>query len=227
MEANENTIKLYYNTEREKLRMPEYGRNVLEMASQLKDIEDKAKRSEQAKAVVKVMETLNPQVHLQENYEQKLWDHLYLIAGLDLDIDAPYPAPVIEDMNSKPEIIPLKKKPVKANHYGRNIESIIELITQEPEGEVKTAMIRSLAIYMRQQYLIWNKDSVADETIFNDIEKLSNGRITVPEGMSLSKIAESASFSRPTMSINVGGAGQQNKNRNWSNNKKRKNNRKK
>ena len=227
MEANENTIKLYYNTEREKLRMPEYGRNVLEMASQLKDIEDKAKRSEQAKAVVKVMETLNPQVHLQENYEQKLWDHLYLIAGLDLDIDAPYPAPVIEDMNSKPEIIPLKKKPVKANHYGRNIESIIELITQEPEGEVKTAMIRSLAIYMRQQYLIWNKDSVADETIFKDIEKLSDGRITVPEDMSLNKIAESASFSRPTMSINVGGAGQQNKNRNWSNNKKRKNNRKK
>ena len=227
MEANENSIKLYYNTEREKLRMPEYGRNVLEMASQLKDIEDKAKRSEQAKAVVKVMETLNPQVHLQENYEQKLWDHLYLIAGLDLDIDAPYPAPVIEDMNSKPEIIPLKKKPVKANHYGRNIESIIELITQEPEGEVKTAMIRSLAIYMRQQYLIWNKDSVADETIFKDIEKLSDGRITVPEDMSLNKIAESASFSRPTMSINVGGAGQQNKNRNWSNNKKRKNNRKK
>lgn len=227
MEANENSIKLYYNTEREKLRMPEYGRNVLEMAYQLRDIEDKAKRSEQAKAIVKVMETLNPQVHMQENYEQKLWDHLYLIAGLDLDIDSPFPAPVIEEMNSRPEIIPLKKKPVKANHYGRNIESIIELITHEPEGEVKTAMIRSLAIYMRQQYLIWNKDSVADETIFNDIEKLSDGRITIPEGLSLNKIADSASFSRPTMSINVGGAGMQNKNRNWSNNKKRKNNRKK
>ncbi|MDO5442801.1 MAG: DUF4290 domain-containing protein [Bacteroidia bacterium] len=227
MEASENTIKLYYNTEREKLRMPEYGRNVLEMAGQLRDIEDRTKRSEQAKAIVKVMETLNPQVHSQENYEQKLWDHLFLIAGLDLDIDSPYPAPVIEEMNSRPEIIPLKKKPVKANHYGRNIESIIELITKEPDGEVKTSMIRSLAIYMRQQYLIWNKDSVADETIFNDIEKLSEGRIKVPEGLSLTKIADSASFARPSLSINVGGAGQQqNKNRNW-NNKKRKNNRKK
>ncbi len=224
MEASSNTVKLYYNTEKEKLRMPEYGRNVLDMVNQLKDIEDKDKRSEQAKAVVKVMEMLNPQVHSQENFEQKLWDHLYLIAGLDLDIDSPYPAPVIEDLNSRPEIIPLKKKPVKATHYGRNIESIIDLIAEEPEGEVKTAMIRSLAIYMRQQYLIWNKDSVADQTIFNDIEKLSDGRIIVPEGISLSKIAESASFSRPSMSINVGGSGQ---NRNWSNNKKRKNNRKK
>ena len=79
------------------------------------------------------------------------------------------------------------------------------IFAEEPEGEVKTAMIRSLAIYMRQQYLIWNKDSVADQTIFSDIEKLSDYRIKVPEGISLSKIADSASFSRPTMSINVGG----------------------
>lgn len=225
MEANSNTIKLYYNTEKEKLRMPEYGRNILEMVNQLKEIEDKGKRSEQAKAVVKAMETLNPQVHTQENYEQKLWDHLYIIAGFDLDIDAPYPAPVVEELNSRPEVIPLKKKPVKATHYGRNIESIIDLIAEEPEGDVKTAMIRSLAIYMRQQYLIWNKDSVADQTIFSDIEKLSDYRIKVPEGISLSKIADSASFSRPTMSINVGGAGQ-GQNRNWSNKKKKYNKKK-
>lgn len=225
MEASNDTVKLYYNTEKEKLRMPEYGRNILEMVKQLKAIEDRQKRSEQAKAVVKAMETLNPQVHSQENFEQKLWDHLYLIAGLDLDIDSPFPAPVVEELNTRPEVIPLKKKPVKATHYGRNIESIIDLIAEEPEGDIKTAMIKSLAIYMRQQYLIWNKDSVADQTIFSDIEKLSDYRIKVPEGISLSKIADSASFSRPTMSINVGGSGQ-GQNRNW-NNKKRKNNRKK
>ena len=225
MEAREDTVKLYYNTEREKLRMPEYGRNVLEMVGRLREIEDRDKRSEQARAVVKVMEILNPQVHQQENYEQKLWDHLYLMAGLDLDIDSPYPAPVVEDLQSRPQVIPLKNKPVKATHYGRNIESIIDLIASEPEGDVKTAMIRSLAIYMRQQYLIWNKDSVADQTIFNDIEKLSDYRIKVPEGISLAKIADSASFSRPGMSINVGGA-QQAQNRGW-NNKRRKNNRKK
>ncbi len=81
MEANDNSIKLYYNTEREKLQMPEYGRNVLRMVEQLKEIPDKAKRSEQARAVVKTMELLNPQVHNQENYEHKLWDHLYMIAA--------------------------------------------------------------------------------------------------------------------------------------------------
>ena len=197
----ENPIILDYNTEREKLAMPEYGRNVLKMVEDVKRIEDRTKRSEQARAVVRVMEILNPQVHSADNWEQKLWDHLYIMAGYDLDVDSPYPMPSPEQRKSRPEIIPLKKKPIKATHYGRNIESIIDLIASEPEGEMKTAMIRSLAMYMRQQYLIWNKDSVADTTIFSDIEKLSEYRITVPEGLTLSRISSDSNFSRPGMTI--------------------------
>lgn len=197
----ENPIILDYNTEREKLAMPEYGRNVLKMVEDVKRIEDRTKRSEQARAVVRVMEILNPQVHSADNWEQKLWDHLYIMAGYDLDVDSPYPMPSPEQRKSRPEIIPLKKKPIKATHYGRNIESIIDLIASEPEGEMKTAMIRSLAMYMRQQYLIWNKDSVADTTIFSDIEKLSDYRIKVPEGLTLSRISSDSNFSRPGMTI--------------------------
>ena len=197
----ENPIILDYNTEREKLAMPEYGRNVLKMVEDVKRIEDRAKRSEQARAVVRIMEILNPQVHSADNWEQKLWDHLYIMAGYDLDVDSPYPMPSPEQRKSRPEIIPLKKKPIKATHYGRNIESIIDLIASEPEGEMKTAMIRSLAMYMRQQYLIWNKDSVADTTIFSDIEKLSDYRIKVPEGLTLSRISSDSNFSRPGMTI--------------------------
>ena len=187
MEHNDISQALDYNTSRERLAMPEYGRNVLRMVDQLREIPDRAKRTEQAYAVVKVMELLNPQVHSQENYAHKLWDHLYMIAGYDLDVDSPWPFPVAAEVT----------------------ESIINLICEQPEGEVKTELIRSLAIYMRQQYLIWNKDSVADETIFADIEKLSGGRIQVPEGISLSKIAGDANFSRPGMGINVGQPGSQ------------------
>lgn len=207
MEANDRTIKLYYNTEVEKLQMPEYGRNVLKMVEQMKQIPDKKKRSEQAYAIVKVMESLNPQVHQQENFMQKLWDHLYMIAGYDLDIDSPFPAPLPEVVASRPDPIPLNTRPIKARHYGRNIESILDLIAKEPEGEVKTEMIRSLAIYMRQQYLIWNKDTVADETIFADIERISGGTVKVPEGIQLSKISSDASFSRPGMNMGFGNKG--------------------
>ena len=186
-----------YNTERKGLRLPEYGRNVQKMVAGLMDIEDRQKRNEQARAVVKVMELLNPQVHLQEDYERKLWDHLFIISDFKLDVDSPYPKPTPEELEARPAPVPVEKRPIKATHYGRNIESIIDLIAGLEDGETKTWVIRNLAIYMRTQYLIWNKDSVADETIFSDIEKLSGGRVKVPEGLELTKVASDANFSRP------------------------------
>ena len=216
----EINVGLEYNTQREKLAMPEYGRNVLQMVRTLKTIEDRDKRNAQARAIIKTMEILNPQVHTQENFEHKLWDHLFIISGFDLDVDAPYPCPVAEEFTTDPVPIPMKDSKIKATHYGRNIEKIINLLCDEPDGEIKTEMIRSLAIYMRQQYLIWNKDSVADETIFKDIEKLSDYRLKVPEGINLSKISNDANFSRPGMGINVGQAAGGNKNRLRKNNRK-------
>ena len=199
-----DSCKLLYNTERVRLYIPEYGRNVQKMVDYLKTIEDRDKRNAQARAVIKVMEILNPAVHLQDNYEQKLWDHLHIISGFDLDVDSPYPAPSPESLNDRPLPVLINRKPVKATHYGRNIESMIDLIAEKEDGEEKTAMIRSLAIYMRQQYLIWNKDTVADETIFQDIEKLSDGRIKVPEGIQLSRIDSGATFARPGMNPGKG-----------------------
>ena len=167
------------------------------MGDYLKTIEDRDKRNEQARAIIKVMEIINPAVHLQDNFEQKLWDHLHIISGFDLDVDSPYPAPSPECLNDRPQPVLINKKPVKATHYGRNIESIIDLIAEKEDGEEKTAMIRSLAIYMRQQYLIWNKDTVADETIFQDIERLSDYRIRVPEGLMLTKVNADGGFAKP------------------------------
>lgn len=183
------------------------------MVETLKTIEDRQMRTRQARAVVKVMEILNPQVHLQDNYEQKLWDHLYLIAGFDLDVDSPYPCPEKEQFESVPVHIPMKGSRIRATHYGRNIEKIIDLLCEQPEGETKTELIRSLAIYMRQQYLIWNKDSVADETIFADIEKLSDYRLKVPEGINLTKISSDVSFAKPSFGVNVGQSGKGNRQR--------------
>ena len=214
METND-TCKLLYNTERVTLHIPEYGRNVQKMVAYLKTIEDRQKRNEQAKAIIKVMEILNPAVHLQENYEQKLWDHLFIIADFDLDVDAPYPMPEKESLNTRPEPVTLEKKPIKASHYGRNIENMIDLIAQKEDGEQKTAMIRTLAVYMRQQYLIWNKDTVSDETIFQDIERLSDNRIKVPEGIQLGKVQHEA-----------GGNRQQNQNRFKGQNQRQRNNQK-
>lgn len=197
MENNEEKRTLVYNTEKERLVKPEYGRSILAMVKSLKKIEDKEKRSEQAKAVIKAMELINYDVHKQENFDHKLWDDLFIIAGYELDIDAPYPVPTPEQALARPEVPSVEKKPIRASQYGRNIESMIDLVAGMEDGDVKTAVIRSLAIYMRTQYLIWNKDSVADETIFQDIEKLSDYRIHVPEGIQLGRVGADSNYLRP------------------------------
>lgn len=217
-----DTCKLLYNTERVRLYIPEYGRNVQKMVDYLKTIEDRDKRNEQAKAVIKVMEIINPAVKLQEDYEHKLWDHLHIISGFSLDVDSPYPVPAPESLNEKPMMVPIEKRPIKATHYGRNIENLIDLVASTPDGEVKAEMIRTLALYMRQQYLIWNKDSVSDQTIFQDIERLSDNRIKVPEGLGLNKVDSGASFSRPGNNQSKGNRAQWQKNNQKNNQKNRK-----
>lgn len=172
-----------YNTQREKLIMPEYGRHVQDMIKYVSSIPDKEKRNEQIQAVVQVMGTLNPQLRDIVDFRHKLWDHVQIISDFKIDIDSPYPIPTRESINTQPEAIPIDKSPVKAACYGRNIQNMIEVIARREEGEVKNYMIKTLACYMQQQYLIWNKDSVSEETIFEDIRKLSDGKLVVPEGI--------------------------------------------
>jgi hypothetical protein len=124
------------------------------------------------------------------------------------------PAP--ESLDERPLPVEINKKPVKASHYGRNIENMIDLIAGKEDGEEKTAMIRTLAVYMRQQYLIWNKDTVADETIFQDIEKLSDYRIHVPEGLQLTRNGADQNFHKNGNNQNKGKSNQRHKNgKNW------------
>lgn len=207
-----------YNTQREKLILPEYGRNVQKMLQKVKEIKDRDKRSEQAAAVVQTMGILNPQIRELNDFKRKLWDHAYVVADFDLDIDAPYPAPTRQQFEAKPDPLPVPKNPPKAACYGRNIENMIALIADREDDEIKKEMIRTLAIYMRQQYLIWNKDNVAEETIFADIEKLSEGKLKVPEDVHIGSISNNEVFSRP-------GMGHQNQKR--GNFKHNRNNRKK
>ena len=177
-----------YNTQREKLIMPEYGRYVQKMLQQAKWIPDKEKRSEQVRAVVNAMGILNPHLRDMNDFKHKLWDHVFVISGFNLDIDAPYPMPTSESFISSPDRINLENKPLKINYYGRNIQNIAEALMQWPEGSERDDMVVALAYYMRKQYLIWNKDSVADHIIFEDMAALTQGRLRVPKGFKMDEI---------------------------------------
>lgn len=181
-----------YNTQRKKLIMPEYGRHIQQMIEYVRDIEDKEKRNEQIKSVLTVMGILNPSLRDINDFKHKLWDHVHIISDFEIDIDSPYPTPTKETFSARPNPIPLETSPLKAAHYGRNIQNMIDMVASKEEGEVKDNMIRVLANYMRQQYLIWNKDAVTEETIFADIKKLSGGRLIVGPDIHLGVFKETA-----------------------------------
>jgi hypothetical protein len=222
-----------YNTQRKKLLMPEYGRNVQRMIEQVMQIPDKEKRNEQIRAVVSVMGILNPQLRDLSDFKHKLWDHVQIISDFQLDIDSPYPLPTREVLQRKPQPLPFQNEPLKEMHYGRNIQNMITAIAAQEDGEEKTAKVRSLAHYMRQQYLIWNKDTVSDELIFRDIVRMSDGKIQIPEDLRLNQISDKETFNKPTLMLNTGEAvakknNQNNRNKkgNQQNNKSAKNNKK-
>ena len=175
-----DTCKLLYNTERVTLHIPEYGRNVQKMVDYLKTIEDREKRNQQAKAVIKVMEILNPAVHLQEDYEHKLWDHLFIMSDFRLDVDSPYPLPTREDLKVKPEKLNYSQGGISHKHYGKNIVSMLRRTSfEEPtkaEGE-----LRNIARYLRNKSSEYNHEFPNSEVILNDIKNLSEGAINLDE----------------------------------------------
>jgi hypothetical protein len=175
-----------YNTQRKKLRLPEYGRHIQKMIQYVKAIEDPKKRNEQVRAVVGVMGNLNPHLRDIQDFRHKLWDHVNLISDFDNDIDSPYPVTEPATFEEKPSPITYPRTPVAIMHYGRNIENMLTAIADRPEGAAKEAMIAAMAHYMKKQYIMWNKDTVSNELIFKDIELLSKGRIKVDPTLKLS-----------------------------------------
>ena len=172
-----DSCKLLYNTERERLNMPEYGRNVQKMVEYLEGIEDRDKRNEQARAVVKVMEILNPQVYLQENYEQKLWDHLAIMSGFKLDIDYPVDVSNARQILQKPQPMsyPMSKIPIR--HYGKILFELFDkLKTMEP-GKERDDLVGYTANQMKRDLLMWSHGSSDDEKVADDLYRFTDGKI--------------------------------------------------
>ena len=94
---------LTYNTEKEQIVISEYGRCIQEMIKKLPEIEDREQRTEAARYIISVMVQMNPGIKQSTDYEHKLWDHLYMISGYNLDLDSPYAPPTPAEQKKKPQ----------------------------------------------------------------------------------------------------------------------------
>lgn len=212
-----------YNTQQEKLIIPEYGRNIQRMINHCITIPEREERNRCAKAIIQVMGQLNPHLRDVADFNHKLWDHLFIISKFQLDVDSPYPKPNSETFETKPDIVSYPKGKIKYKHYGKTVEEIIEKAKAYPEGAEKDELKRIVANHMKKSYINWNKDSVTDDVIIAQLDELSGGTLKIEEGTVLSAASDLVKRN-VSGGNNNGGSGSQQKNKHHHNNKHKHNN---
>ena len=174
-----------YNTTRDNLIISQYGRNVQKLVKHAIAIEDREKRTDFAKMIIQIMGQMNPYARESGDFRHKLWDHLHIISDFKLDVDSSYDVPSREQLAKKPEKLNYREDKIKYKVYGSNLEKIIEIAKDYEEGAEKDALVHTIANHLKKSYLNWNRDSVNDELIFEHLEKLSDGKLKLKEGLRL------------------------------------------
>ena len=179
-----------YNTERPKMIIPEYGRNVQSMIDYCCELKDREERNLCAKAIIQVMGQLNPHLRDVADFTHKLWDHLFIISEFRLDVDSPYPRPKPETFKEKPARLTYPAGKIKFKHYGKTIEAIIKKAKALKDGPEKDELTRLIANHLKKSYINWNKDSITDDVIFKNLTDLSDGELKIDESVPLSSHQE-------------------------------------
>ena len=170
---------LEYNTVREDLIIPEYGRHIQKMINYASTRETKEERNKFANAIISVMGNLQPHLRDVADFQHKLWDQLFIMSDFKLDADSPFEKPSKEILNAKPEPLSYPQNFPKYRFYGNNIKIMIDEAVKWDSGEMKDALVLTIANHMKKCFLNWNKDSVKDQVIFDHLYELSETKIDI------------------------------------------------
>jgi len=204
-----------YNTERDHLIIPEYGRNVQKMISHATSITDKKEQQKCVDAIIAFMGQMNPHLRDVKEFTHKLWDHLHIMSDFKLEIASPYPKPELEKLAEKPESMEYPGNKIRFSYYGNTIQSMIETAIKM-EGAEKEVMTGMIANQMKKSYILFNESSVDNNIIRLHLKQLSKDTL---------KLAEDFQFIR-SASVRQGGSNsnkkQQSKKKNFKKNYKKK-----
>ena len=173
------TDQLEYNTEREHLIIPEYGRHLQKMINHAVAQDSKEERNRLAKAIISVMGNMQPHLRDVPDFQHKLWDQLFIMSDFKLDADSPFEKPTEEMLSLRPEPLEYPQNFPKYRFYGNNIKTMIDVASSWEEGDMKNALVITIANHMKKSFLNWNKDTVEDVVILNHLYELSKGTIDI------------------------------------------------
>ena len=177
MKKNMNIQGLDYNTQREKLVLPEYGREIQKMVDHCLTLTDRNERQRCAESIISIMKRMFPEGMTQAEKDRKFWDHLAIMSGFQLDIDYPYDIAHAAQIAKKPEPMDYPMKRIPVRHYGAMLFEIFDkLKTMEP-GEERDELVRLTANQMHRNLVQWSHGSCDEQKVASDLARFTDGRI--------------------------------------------------
>ena len=168
---------LDYNTKRERLILPEYGREIQNMVDYAVALTDREERQKCAEAIVQIMDRMFPQNRENEDYMQKLWDHLAIMSDFKLDIDYPYDGSQAKEIDTKPEPLKYPMQNIPVRHYGNMLFELFEQLKHMDAGEERDELIRVTANQMKRNLVQWSHGSSDDEKVASDLARFTDGKV--------------------------------------------------
>lgn len=177
-------LEIEYNSAKEPIDFPEYGRYIQGLIQHACTIEDDFKRQKTAEAIVQMMQLLNPNTRGIEDYRERLWNHAFIISEYKLNVMPPKGITIRDkEVLVKPEPVPYPVPNLRFRHYGSSIQKLIEKAIEMPDGPKKEGLVEVIASYMKLAYKTWNKEHyVSDDIVKEDLVHLSNGLLELHEG---------------------------------------------
>ena len=177
-----------YNTQREKLILPEYGRGIQEMVDICIAIEDRAQRQLCAETIIGIMATMNPEGRQQPDFEHKLWDQLAILSDYRLDIDYPFEVVKKEDMQARPRPLKYPMQRIRFRHYGHLTEAFMKHLRDMPESPEREELTAMMANYMKRSLYNWNRDAMDERKVDADLASYTDGTARIPEGFQFASV---------------------------------------
>jgi len=175
---------MIYNTQKDKIKIKEYGRNLQKLIDYAATIEDDAERQQVAEGLVNLMNQLSPQSRTLDDQKAKLWHHLNIISEEKMKVEVPEGIEFVPIDNTAVHIeYPYNK--IKYKHYGKNVENMIESAKQMVDREKQEAFAVVIGSYMKMVHKSWNAEHISNEVIIEDLKTLSGGILELPDDANL------------------------------------------
>lgn len=190
MKNNEQHGMPAYNSQQDTLLMPEYGRMVQDMVREAMEIPDRKLRQQCAGYIVSIMARMQDANSERPDFEHKLWNHLARISHYRLDID--YPVDIVPEQEAMAHPAPMTypMKSIRRRHYGYLMEKMLKYVSECEDEAEREELIGLAANQMRQNLYTWNRDSMDEEVVRQDMLVYTKGKAELPKDFSFAPIVQ-------------------------------------